>query len=136
VRPLVLLVDNDTDTREMYAEFLRLHGFDVRATGNGREALAAVSSDRPAIVITEMRLPGIDGLSLCRQLRQEAATAALPILVVTADAFAHQVELARQGGADEVLIKPCLPDDLLEAVQRLLGHGASGVRLRTPNLHG
>jgi DNA-binding response OmpR family regulator len=119
--PIVaLLVDRDDDTRSMYAEYLRLAHYDIEEAADGREALAKAFARRPGVIVTETRLPGIDGFDLCRLLRSDAATSRTPILVVTADAYAREVERARAAGANEVLIKPCLPELLLANIRQVV----------------
>jgi CheY-like chemotaxis protein len=117
---LALLVDRDEDTRQMYAEFLRQSAYEIEEAADGREGLAKAISYRPAVVVTETRLPGMSGLELCRVLRCDPATRATPIIVVTADAVPANVRLAEAAGADAVLIKPCLPEDLAAAIHRVL----------------
>ncbi|MQA29985.1 MAG: response regulator [Luteitalea sp.] len=117
---LALIVDRDDDTRGMYAEFLRAAAWKVEQAADGREALAKAISLRPGIVITETRLPGINGFDLCGLLRQDTVTAGTPILVVTGDAYPADVERAHASGADAVLVKPCLPDRLAAEMCRVL----------------
>jgi CheY-like chemotaxis protein len=124
-----LLVDCDDDTREMYAEYLRLASCDVEQAADGRQALAIAISRQPHIVITETHLPGIDGFDLCRLLRADRAMRSTPIIVVTGDGYAAHIQRAREAGATEVLIKPCLPEVLLAATTQLLEH-AGAVRDR------
>jgi two-component system, cell cycle response regulator DivK len=116
-----LVVDRDADTRTMYAEYLRLGAWQVEEAADGREALAKALAARPDIVITETRLPGMSGYDLCQLLRHDVSTGSIPIIVVTADAFAGDLARARAAGADAVLAKPCLPETLAAEVQRLLG---------------
>ncbi len=118
--PLTLLVDRDRDTRGMYAEFLKTSAWDIEEAEDGREALAKAIALHPDIVITETRLPGIDGFELCGLLRSDAATRDIPILFVTGDAFDSEVHRAEAVGADALLIKPCLPETLLLEARRLL----------------
>ena len=120
--PLALLVDRDVDTRKMYAEYLRLFAFDTEEAEDGREALAKALSRHPDIIVTETRLPGINGFDLCRLLREDDTTRAIPIVVVTGDAFDSDVSRATAVGADAVLVKPCLPEQLAVEVRRLLRH--------------
>jgi DNA-binding response OmpR family regulator len=115
-----LLVDSDDDTREMYAEFLRLASCEVEQAADGRQALAMAISRQPHVVITETQLPGIDGFDLCRLLRADGATRSTPIIVVTGDGYAGDIQRAREAGATEVLVKPCLPDVLLATAKQLL----------------
>ena len=117
---LVLIVDRDDDTRHMYAEYLRLGNWRVDEAADGREALAKAISLRPDVIVTEKRLPGIDGVALCSLLRQDVATSAIPVVFVTGDAYASDVEQATDAGADVVLTKPCTPDQLLAEIRRLI----------------
>src|SRR5438552_874150 len=84
---LALIVDRDDDTRRMYAEYLKLRSWATEESADGREALALAISKHPEIIVTETRLPGINGFELCQLLRRDIATAATPIVVVTGDAF-------------------------------------------------
>ena len=117
---MALLVDRDRDTRKMYAEYLRLSSCVIEEAEDGREALAKAISHLPDVIITETRLPGISGFDLCSLLRQDEATSAIPIVVVTGDAFDTDVRRAQMAGADAVLIKPCLPEALGAEIVRLL----------------
>jgi two-component system, cell cycle response regulator DivK len=118
--PLALLIDRDADTRHMYAEFLHGTTCEIDEAEDGREGLAKALTRHPDIIVTETRLPGISGFDLCRLIREDTLTHDIPIVVVTADAFEADVTRARAAGADAVLTKPCLPDQLASAIQRVL----------------
>jgi two-component system, cell cycle response regulator DivK len=126
---LALIVDRDQDTRNMYAEYLKLGNWRVDEAGDGREALAKAIAFRPDIIVTETRLPGIDGVSLCDLLRRDLATSAIPIVFVTGDAYPADVARAIAAGADLVLTKPCLPEALAAQLRTVLAH-AHDVRNR------
>lgn len=115
-----LIVDRDADTREMYAEFLGHSGYDIEMADDGRQALAIALTCLPTIIIMETWLPGLSGFELCRVLRHDPSTRAIPIVVVTANVFPSDVGLAEIAGADAVLIKPCLPERLMAEIDRLL----------------
>jgi len=115
----VLIADHDEDTRIMYGEFLRHSGIALEEASDGPDALAKALAHAHDVVITDTRLPGISGYQLCELLRRDIATKATPIIVVTGEAYATDVERARQAGADSVLVKPCLPDVLLSEAYRL-----------------
>src|SRR5947209_1088143 len=104
----VLLVDRHADTRSLYAQYLKLEGFDVEEAEDGREALAKALARPNNAIVTEPRLSGIDGYQLCDLLRRDSATAATPLLVVTGDAMTADIDRARAAGATAVLVKPCL----------------------------
>ena len=101
----------------MYAAGLALSGWVVDGVTDGREALAKAISCRPAAIVTETRVPRLDGFELCRLLRSDPDTQRIPILVVTGDAEGRRVAAAEEAGADRVLIKPCLPDELARAIE-------------------
>ncbi len=120
-RRLVLLVDDDRECREMYARFLRQAGFDVAEAHNGNQALSKASERPPAIVVTDLALPGLDGYQLTRQLRQQSPTEHVPVIAITGyGGFMDDTSRALAAGCDAVLTKPCLPDRLLDEIGRLL----------------
>lgn len=123
-----LLVDRDSDTRRMYAEYLKFGAWSVDEAADGREALAKAIAARPDIIVTESRLPGISGFDLCTILKRDSTTQAIPIVMVTGDAFAADLQRAQSAGADAVLVKPCLPETLIGEIGRLL---ARSKELRT-----
>jgi two-component system cell cycle response regulator DivK len=130
---LALLVDRDPDSRQMYAEFLRHAAYEVEQAEDGREALAKAISQQPHVIITETQLPGIDGYRLCELLRADATTQANPIIVVTGDAYPPDLLRAERAGADVVLTKPCLPERLMEEIQRCV-ETSSALRKRAATL--
>jgi CheY-like chemotaxis protein len=108
--PLVLLVEDDRDTREMYSEYLSYSGLRVTEAPSGRSALERVRDERPDVVVTDLAMPGMDGLELSRRLRAEDPTRDVPIIAVTG----NPTERAREAGCDVMLEKPCTPDQLLD----------------------
>ena len=116
---LVLLVDPDDDSRVLYRESLRLAAFDVEEATDGREALVRAAASTPTIIVTETRLRFIDGYALCSLFRGDPPTRDTPIIVLTADAVPAQLDRARDSGADSVLVKPCLPEELIAAIDGL-----------------
>jgi two-component system, cell cycle response regulator DivK len=92
---------------------------------NGAEALAKAIAIRPNIIITDTRLPVIDGYDLCALLRRDPSTRATPIVVVTGDALEADQRRAKNAGANTVLVKPCLPERLLSEVARLLDEAST-----------
>lgn len=117
---LALLVDRDAETRQMYAAFLRLEKYEIEEASDGREALARALSHPHDIIVTETRLPGIDGYQLCELLRRDAATQAVPIVFVTGDAYAADMERAKRAGANAILVKPCPPETLVAEIRRAI----------------
>jgi len=117
---VVLLAESHQDSLEMYGNYLRAFGYAVDEAEDGRTALLKATLDSPSVVVTETRLPHLGGVQLCELLRREPATQSIPIVVVTADAYKADIDNAYRAGADVVLPKPCLPEELMAAVQRCL----------------
>jgi CheY-like chemotaxis protein len=118
--PLALLADRDADTRMMYGEYLGRAGYEIDEAEDGREALAKAFAYLPSVIVTEIRLPGMSGIDLCKLLRSDPLTSPIPIVVVAADAFAQDITGAEAAGADVVLVKPCLPERLASEIDRIL----------------
>ena len=118
---VVLIADPDTDARALYRVSLGLRGWVVEEAADGTEALAKTFSQRPKLIVTETRLPTIDGYTLCELLRRDAKTHRVPVLFLTAEHSA-QVDRAELAGADAVLAKPCHPERLLQEMDWLIDH--------------
>jgi CheY-like chemotaxis protein len=116
----VLVVDPDADTRTLYRQSFELIGCDVVEAADGREALAVALVRAPDIVVTETRLPFLDGYALCEILRRDRQTTTVPILVVTADARRDVGHRAQHAGANAVLVKPATPEPVIDEMRRLL----------------
>jgi CheY-like chemotaxis protein len=115
-----LLVDRDEDTRRMYSDYLKVHACIIEQAVDGREALAKALARHHDVIVTETRLPGIDGYQLCSLLRRDEATETTPIVVVTGEAYTADIDRAFRAGATDVLTKPCLPERLWSEICRVL----------------
>ncbi len=124
-RPRVLLVDDYSDAREMYCEYLEFSGFDVVEASNGMEALLQATTQAPDIILMDLSLPVMDGWETTRRLKADWRTASIPVVAVTGHALAAVSEGARQAGCDAFVTKPCLPEDLVKEIRRLLGQSAA-----------
>jgi CheY-like chemotaxis protein len=112
--PVVLIVDDHEDTREMYVEFLAAMGHAPRAARTCAEALALVASAALDAIVLDRRLPDGDGADVCRTLKADARTRVIPVVMLSG-----RVEEG-VSGADAYLMKPVMPDDLFKVLQRLL----------------
>jgi two-component system, chemotaxis family, chemotaxis protein CheY len=119
-RPRVLVADSDDDHRAFYRESLTIAGWDVLEAVDGLGALVQLLTTRTSLLFTELRLPNIDGVSLCEVLRRDPMTCAVPILVLTDETRATELTRATQAGADAVFIKPSTPDLIVNEIRRLL----------------
>jgi two-component system, cell cycle response regulator DivK len=117
---LILVVDDYQDAREMYAEYLQYSGFRVAEARNGNEAVAQACSLKPDLILMDLSLPGMDGWEATRVLKADEETRHIPIVALTGHALAGASEGARKAGCDSFVTKPCLPDDLVVEVRRML----------------
>lgn len=118
--PLILVVDDYEDARDMYAEYLRFCGFRVAEARNGNEALERAFALMPDLILMDLSLPGMDGWEATRQLKADERTRNIPVVALTGHALAGASEGARRAGCDAFVTKPCLPDDLVVEVRRML----------------
>ena len=118
--PLVLLVDDYADAREMYGFYLTRRGYRVEEAADGHEALAKALGLTPDIILMDLSLPGIDGWELARMLKKDPRTAAIPIVALTAHALNGEQERALGAGCDAFVTKPCLPQTLAAELERVL----------------
>jgi len=121
--PLILLVDDFEDALEMYAEYLEFRGYRVIAATSGHAAIEAVSRETPALIFMDLRMPDLTGAETLHLLRTNAALHGVPVIAFTAHAFVDERNSALLEGFDDVIAKPCLPQDLAAAIERLLEHG-------------
>ena len=113
LRPLVLLVEDYDDARDMYRDYLEFSGFRVETACDGREALDKARSLSPDVILMDLSLPGIDGWEATRILRSSPETSHLRIIALSAHALGPEGERARAAGCDGFIAKPCLPVDLV-----------------------
>ena len=121
--PSVLVVEDDRSVRESLERALRLEGYQVSAVADGMSGLEAVGRDRPDAVILDVMLPFLDGLSVCRQLRQKGDRT--PVLMLTARAEVGDRVAGLDAGADDYLPKPFALDELLARLRALLRRSSS-----------
>ena len=119
--PLILVVDDYQDAREMYAEYLQFSGFRVAEARNGNEAVEQALALKPDLILMDLSLPGLDGWEATRRLKADDTTRHIPIVALTGHALAGASEGAKKAGCDSFVTKPCLPDDLVVEVRRMLG---------------
>ena len=118
--PLILVVDDYQDAREMYAEYLQFSGFRVAEARNGNEALTQAFELKPDLILMDLSLPGMDGWEATRVLKSDERTRHIPVVALTGHALAGASEGAKKAGCDSFVTKPCLPDDLVVEVRRML----------------
>ncbi|MFC4062595.1 response regulator transcription factor [Planomonospora corallina] len=116
----ILLVEDDTNIRDLVAFRLELSGHEVIAAEDGTQGLTAARSTSPAVAVLDIMLPGHSGLEICRKLRADASTAAIGIIMLTARGQESDVEEGFNAGADDYIVKPFSPRELALRVESLL----------------
>jgi CheY-like chemotaxis protein len=118
---MVLIAEDNRDTREMYGLYLQMLGYRVEAAADGEEAVKKARAVRPDLIIMDLEMPRLDGWGAMRELRARRATARVPIIVVTGHDFkTHLKHAAIAEGAVSFLMKPCFPDQLAREVAERL----------------
>jgi DNA-binding response OmpR family regulator len=117
----ILIVEDDTDLRRMFKISLSLAGFAVEEAGDGIDALRIIEAAPPDLVVLDLMLQTLDGLSVQQELAARAVTALIPIVIVTGSTIPTDgIDVAC------VLRKPVMPDELVRTVQHCLKSGAAG----------
>jgi len=116
----VLVVEDDPDIVELIAHYLRAEGLEVKAASDGRLALERLRAGAHDLVILDLQLPGLDGLSLCAELRKDKRTRGLPVIMLTARSDEADRVIGLELGADDYVVKPFSPKELVARVRALL----------------
>jgi DNA-binding response OmpR family regulator len=125
MRNRILAVDDEPDQLEMIRLFLQGEGFEVDTSSDGVDALAKIGSSRPHLILVDASMPRMNGFTLCEAIRKNAATAKIPIIMVTG-LHTHFARLNSLGhGANDFLLKPFVPNELLKKVKALLHPSAN-----------
>ena len=119
-RPLILLVEDYDDAREMYRDYLEYAGFQVETARDGHEALTKARASNPDLVLMDLSMPGLDGWEATRLLKTDPATSHLTVVALSAHALAAEGDRAKRAGCDGFIAKPCLPHELVEQMAAYL----------------
>jgi two-component system chemotaxis response regulator CheY len=117
----VLTVDDSRTMREMVAFTLKGAGFDVVEAADGQQALVVLASHKVDLIITDLNMPGLDGLSLIRKVRAAGTHRTTPILMLTTEADGTKKQEGKAAGATGWIVKPFNPDKLIQVVQKVIG---------------
>jgi two-component system cell cycle response regulator DivK len=119
-RPVVLVVDDFTGAREVYARLLKASGFEVEVASSGEEAIEKAAEAQPDLVLMDLVMPGVDGWEAIRRLRLNQRTRDTRILIITGTTNSEAAQTAKRAGCDAFLLKPVLPETLIEVVRGVL----------------
>ena len=127
----VLIADDLADQRAWYVTALVLAGFVVDEAADGGQVIDVVTDHRPDVIVLDLGMPVLDGLQVCRRLKANDRTAAIPIIILTGNTLPGVQETVERAGADGFLARPCSPDTLVAAIRQHTGEAAGGA-LRVP----
>jgi two-component system, OmpR family, phosphate regulon response regulator PhoB len=122
----VLVVEDEPDIRTLVVHHLTRDGFRCRTAATGPEALASVRRAPPDLLILDLMLPELNGIEVCRRLRADTATAAVPIIMLTARADEVDRVVGLEMGADDYVVKPFSPKELVARVRAVLRRARGG----------
>jgi len=116
----ILLVEDDADTRLAYRVLLEHAGWSVEEAGDGEQALRMINGTLPSAIVVDISIPGVDGWEMTRRLKLDERTRDVPVLLVTGHTLDEDRQRARDLGCAGYLVKPVLPSQLVEEVERLV----------------
>jgi DNA-binding response OmpR family regulator len=127
IRPMtrekVVVIEDEPDIREVIEHNLTREGYKVRSTRDGEDGLGLVRKEAPDLVLLDLMLPGLDGIEVCRRLKADPLTRAIPVVMVTAKGEESDVVLGLGMGADDYVAKPFSPKELIARVKAVLRRG-------------
>lgn len=124
--PKILVIDDDPDIRDLVDFKLTQGGFEVVTESDGEAGIATAIAAPPDLVLLDWMMPNVTGIDVCEQLRADARTAGVPIILLTAKAQEAAVERGFAAGADDYIVKPFSPRELVSRVESLLGQAVAG----------
>jgi len=123
----VLIIEDEEDAAELFAEMMRVSGFRVLKTSSSAPAIDMMSAEKPDVVLLDIMMPEISGLDILRQMRRDPALANIPVVVVSAKSMPADIKNGMEAGAFTYLTKPVGFLDLKEAVERAMGSQATAI---------
>jgi two-component system cell cycle response regulator DivK len=118
--PLVLVIDDVEDNRDLYEQFLRHEGWRVAAAADGLEGLTMAAALKPDVIVLDLGLPRMDGWEVAQRLKSEPVTTGTPVLALSGHVTTEARQRALVAGVNEFIAKPCLPAELVAAIRRHL----------------
>ncbi len=118
----ILIVDDYADALDIWAIYLRAVGYRVSTAADGAAAIAQAERLLPDLIVLDLELPSVSGFDVAKRLRANPETQFIPLIAATGYSHMKQLDRARAAGFDQIVIKPCDPDMLVEEIERLLLH--------------
>jgi len=117
----VLIIEDEEDAAELFAEMMRVSGFQVSTTSKNKPAISIMNEDKPDLVLLDIMMPDVSGLDILREMRQDANLSDVPVILVTAKSMPADIKKGMEAGASTYLTKPVGFQELKDAVERTLG---------------
>jgi DNA-binding response OmpR family regulator len=121
-KPKILVVDDDELLRDLLEFKLRSRGYEVELAEDGEAGLTAASASPPDLIVLDGMMPGLDGFQVLQRLSDSGETRDVPVIMLTARRQEEDVVAGLSLGAQDYLVKPFLPDELVLRIQRILRH--------------
>jgi DNA-binding response OmpR family regulator len=118
--PKIVIAEDEPDIRELITFTLQFAGFEVSPTSNGAEALEATQREIPDLVMMDVRMPKMTGYEACRAMKADASTRHIPVIFLSAKGQESEIKEGLEAGAEEYLLKPFAPDQLIERIRAIL----------------
>ncbi|MCX8084466.1 MAG: response regulator [Calditerrivibrio sp.] len=115
----VLLADDELRLRKVVVLHLKKAGFDVIEASNGKQALELAIKSNPEIIVLDIMMPEMDGITTCKELRKHEEFKSIPIIMLTAKATEQDIKIGKEAGANEYLTKPFSPKELVDKIMEL-----------------
>jgi CheY-like chemotaxis protein len=117
---VVVVVEDEPDTAEMFAEMMRLIGFQVVKSFGGIRAIDVIAEKHPVVVLLDLMMPDLSGLEVLRYMRRDPRLADIPVVIVSAKALPSDIQIGLEAGAEVYLTKPVAFADLKQAVEEVV----------------
>ena len=119
-RKKIIIIEDEPDTAEMYAEMMRISGYQVVKYYGGVQAVAQVAEQQPAAVVLDLMMPDLSGLEVLKFMQEEPLLANVPVIIVSAKTLPSDIEEGLEAGAAVYLTKPVSFSDLRLAIERVI----------------
>jgi len=116
----ILIAEDERDIRDLITFTLRFAGYEVIPTSNGEEAYHAAVKEKPDLILLDVRMPRMTGYEACREIKANARTKGIPVVFLSAKGQETEVRTGIEAGADEYILKPFSPDQLMDRVKVIL----------------
>ena len=122
----ILIVDDDQGTTKLLEFILAREGYDVASVNNSSDTLPAALAHDPNLILLDLMMPSVDGLEVCRNLREKSQFARVPIIFFTSVSDIEKKVTAFEAGANDYIVKPIHPQELKLRIKALIGNGSNG----------